>query len=154
MLKKILEGKKAREIILEGIGDSFGASSGDLISTPFDEELAVTNYLAAALWSSVDDKDDPLDQNYSLLDVSDEAKKQAQDDVHRFVKTAGAMLKDQNPEQVGHDFWLTRNHHGAGFWDRPSIYGQELADKLTELAQSFGELTAYVGDEDKQIYFE
>ena len=23
-----------------------------------------------------------------------------------------------NAEQLGHDLWLTRNGHGAGFWDR------------------------------------
>lgn len=38
---------------------------------------------------------------------------------------------------AGHDFALTRNHHGAGFWDR-GLPG-DLGDKLTKIAQSFGD---------------
>ena len=54
-------------------------------------------------------------------------------------------------ESVGHDFWLTRNGHGAGFWD--GDYEKEIGIKLTELSQQFGECHAYVGDDNK-IYFE
>ena len=39
--------------------------------------------------------------------------------------------------QHGHDFWLTRNGHGAGFWDRG--YGA-LGDKLTDAAHAWGEV--------------
>ena len=49
---------------------------------------------------------------------------------------------------AGHDFWLTRNGHGAGFWDRG--LGQ-LGDDLTDAAKSFGSCDAYVGD-DNSIY--
>lgn len=38
--------------------------------------------------------------------------------------------------QHGHDFALTRNHHGAGFWDRG--YGA-LGDTLTAAAYAYGE---------------
>lgn len=38
--------------------------------------------------------------------------------------------------QFGHDFALTRNGHGAGYWDRGI---GALGDKLTEWANSFGE---------------
>jgi hypothetical protein len=47
-------------------------------------------------------------------------------------------------EQAGHDFWLTRNRHGAGFWDRG--HGAEGAD-LTQHAKSFGDCDLYVGDD-------
>lgn len=40
--------------------------------------------------------------------------------------------------QAGHDLWLTRNGHGVGFWDRPEIYGRELADELTRAAKAVG----------------
>jgi hypothetical protein len=49
-------------------------------------------------------------------------------------------------EQIGHDIWLTRNHHGAGFWDRGL---GDLGDKLTEIAHSLGGSDAYVGDDGK-----
>ena len=50
-------------------------------------------------------------------------------------------------EQVAHDFWLTRNRHGAGFWD--GDYEEEAGKKLTEIAHSFGEVHPYVGDDGK-----
>tara|TARA_R110000822_G_C15278495_1_gene489940 strand:+ start:990 stop:1385 length:396 start_codon:yes stop_codon:yes gene_type:complete len=47
-------------------------------------------------------------------------------------------LSDDNVEQAGHDFWLTRNGHGIGYWDRPEIYGQNMAENYTKWAESFG----------------
>lgn len=37
----------------------------------------------------------------------------------------------------GHDFWLTRNRHGAGFWDRG--YDRDLGKRLTEASHAYGE---------------
>lgn len=48
-------------------------------------------------------------------------------------------------ERMGHDFALTRNRHGAGFWDRG--YGP-LGDTLTEVAEGFGESTLFVSHDD------
>ena len=48
-------------------------------------------------------------------------------------------------EQLGHDLWLTRNGHGAGFWDRGL---GALGDRLTEAARSLGEAMAYVDTDD------
>lgn len=36
-------------------------------------------------------------------------------------------------EQVGHDLWLTAQHHGTGFWDRGL---GTVGDRLTELAHA------------------
>jgi hypothetical protein len=41
-------------------------------------------------------------------------------------------------EFFGHDFYLTRESHGAGFWDRGL---GELGDYLTGIAKSYGEAT-------------
>lgn len=48
--------------------------------------------------------------------------------------------------QHGHDFALTRNHHGAGFWDRG--YSQEVGDALTEASHAYGEAQVYVGEDE------
>lgn len=48
--------------------------------------------------------------------------------------------------KLGHDFWLTRNGHGAGFWD--GDWGEENGKVLTELARSFGEFFVYLGNDD------
>jgi hypothetical protein len=49
--------------------------------------------------------------------------------------------------QLGHDLWLTRNHHGAGFWDRPEIYGQDNATLFTRIATAIGEHDAEFEEE-------
>lgn len=46
---------------------------------------------------------------------------------------------------AGHDFWLTRNHHGAGFWD--GDWPEPYATRLTDAACSFGECDLYRGDD-------
>jgi len=108
----------------------------------------VGSYLEAALWSSNDESDesggDPLDQNYDFSDIAPDDIELAKADCAEFQKQAGDLLKDMSEEQAGHDFWLTRNGHGAGFWDRGL---GEIGDKLTEIAHSFGEINIYVGDE-------
>jgi len=57
-----------------------------------------------------------------------------------FFWAYGAILKGVgvDPDQAGHDLWLTRNGHGAGFWDRPDVYGEALAQELTRVAKSMG----------------
>jgi hypothetical protein len=68
--------------------------------------------------------------------------------------------------QMGHDFWLTRNGHGAGFWDRgnlqvriamhppgmPRVRDAALGDALSEAARAAGVCDTYQGD-DGLIYF-
>lgn len=45
---------------------------------------------------------------------------------------------------AGHDLWLTRNHHGAGFWDRGL---GAVGDVLTREAHAMGSSDVYVSDE-------
>lgn len=50
-------------------------------------------------------------------------------------------------EQVGHDFWLTRQGHGAGFWDRPrDMYSKDEANVLTALSRRMGNYHGEVGE--------
>jgi hypothetical protein len=59
-----------------------------------------------------------------------------------FYSNIQCYLNDDNYAQAAHDFWLTRNGHGTGFWDRPEIYGKHHAKRFTELAESYGEAYA------------
>lgn len=48
--------------------------------------------------------------------------------------------------QAGHDFWLSRNGHGCGFFEVD--YGtEEQCEKLQASAQSYGEVCLEVGDD-------
>jgi len=80
------------------------------------------HYLIAALWTN------ELDEN-SVEDVDQDSKEAAAVIVHRFLKEAEDLLTDEwTDEQIGHDLWLTRGGHGAGFWDRDLPNGQKLTD--------------------------
>lgn len=48
-----------------------------------------------------------------------------------------------NETNAGHDFWLTRNGHGAGFWDRGL---PDDGKALTAAAKKFGEYNLCMGD--------
>jgi hypothetical protein len=48
-------------------------------------------------------------------------------------------------ESAGHDFWLTRNRHGAGFWDRGLPDG--IGDELTRAAHPYGRVDTYCDDD-------
>ena len=114
-----------------------------------DEALAA--YVSCALWSSTDEAGRPLDAVYGPDDISDEARDEMRADLADFlhlVEREGLELSELEPEQIGHDFWLTRNRHGAGFWDRGL---GELGEALTKWAHSYGDSYVYVGD-DGRLY--
>ena len=113
----------------------------------------LNSYKECALWTSTlgDDVGTPMDDDYSLDDLAPETLVTMEREVSDFLALIDEQCPDWrhlSPESVGHDFWLTRNRHGAGFWDRG--YGQ-LGDELTKWAHSFGEVDLYVGD-DNLIY--
>lgn len=52
---------------------------------------------------------------------------------------------------AGHDFWLTRNGHGAGFWDRfeSNTAEGEAADRISDACRGTSEMDCYLGDDGK-----
>ena len=106
-------------------------------------------YLITALWASTGDDAQPLDDAYGVEDIAPDSITQAEADCARFVEMAGGLLANQDDEMVGHDLWLTRNGHGAGFWD--GDYPEPIGKALTDLAHKMGELNPYVAD-DGMVY--
>jgi len=109
-------------------------------------------YIECALWSSTDESNEaggePLDSVYTADDIASETLAEMIDDCSQFRDLAGDKLDTLDDEQSGHDFWLTRNGHGAGFWGRGL---GELGEALSKDAKTFGTYDLYVGD-DGQIY--
>lgn len=105
-------------------------------------------YLEAALWSSTDDEGTPLDADTEL---ADETVAKFKADCALFQADNAALLeqasKHQSTDRQGHDFWLTRNGHGAGFWD--GDYPKKLGEALTKSSKTFGECDLYIGDDGK-----
>ena len=105
-------------------------------------------YLNCALWSSTGDDGEPLDADYDIEDIAPETRKQMRTDLTDFVLQNQALLKASGlgDTQIGHDFWLTRNGHGAGFWDRGL---GAIGDQLTEACKAYASVDLYVGDDGK-----
>lgn len=109
-------------------------------------------YMVCALWSTNDESTpsggEPMDANYDITDIEE--------------KTAAVMIADcakfqaENAEdiegrasQAGNDFWLTREGHGAGFWETPD-WPEEAGKRLTAAAKAFGEFPLFA--ENGKIY--
>jgi hypothetical protein len=104
-------------------------------------------YIVAALWSSMDESTpeggDFLDANYGIEDLAPETLETMKADCEQF-QAQNALDIEGCEEQAGHDFWLTRNHHGCGFWDGDWL---EAGERLTEACREYPEVTLYVGDD-------
>lgn len=100
-------------------------------------------YMETALWSSTDDCDTPLDANYSITDIAEETQAKMIADCAKFQLDNADDINDSS--QAGHDFWLTRNGHGAGFWD--GDYPEEIGKRLTLASKAYGNFNLYVGDD-------
>jgi hypothetical protein len=105
-------------------------------------------YVECALWAETDDKGNPLDANYGLEDISPETLLAMIADCKQF-QTDNYRMIAADLSRAGFNFWLTRNHHGAGFWD--GDYSKKIGQILTDRADEFGECSLYVGD-DTLIY--
>lgn len=79
--------------------------------------------------------------------IANETRLNLEADCRSFYRRYGCYvdIADGTDEQAGHDFWLTRNGHGAGFWD--GDWPEPYADMLTEGSHSYGEFQLYLGDD-------
>lgn len=131
-------------------------------------------YIECAIWSStvevaetktgrfVSDeweltRTEPMDSHYGADDLTPEAREQMAEDCRQFVSSNRELLsaaEDVDPiygaDRAGHDFWLTRNGHGAGFWDRGL---GATGDRLTEAANAYGSADLYVDDSGSVSHF-
>ena len=79
-------------------------------------------YIEAMMWTLTDEDGHSCD-HLGLHDIAPDAIDQCRDVCAQFQTANRELLEGSDPSQAGHDFWLTRNHHGAGYWDRdPSTY--------------------------------
>lgn len=123
----------------------------------------VESYLEAVAFTDFGDENEPEDGSK----FGPTAQLQAHTEVLEFLKMCSdaglfkckgsvfsplgeVMMKGYTMNSLAHDFWLTRNRHGTGFWDRGL---GRVGDKLTELAHTCGSRGVYVGD-DNLVYFE
>jgi len=85
------------------------------------------------------------------VDIDDDCRREQTIDALCFFSQNQCYLSDDQVSQAGHDFWLTRNGHGTGFWDR-DCYPDHIKERLSARAGQFGETFVY--DETGKDYYE
>lgn len=102
----------------------------------------IEGYVEAALWSEMDEEDRPLDDLYDESNLSPGTRALVERECRAFYEANMALWADEpdyEDNHAGQDFLLTRNRHGAGFWDRGIANG----NALTEAAHAAGETHFY-----------
>lgn len=105
--------------------DACGVSIVDPVEV--DAELFFDGYAECALWASTDmsepDSDECLDEWAGVSDIDDDSQRRMLADCTAFIRDNLSDLRlavqgGRDEESLGHDFFLSRNGHGAGFFDR------------------------------------
>ncbi len=107
-------------------------------------------YITCALWATNDDNGEPLDAYYDIRDIDPDTLRVMEDDCQKFQRENAEDIATwegdyTSEEKAGHDFWLTREGHGAGFWD--GDWPEESGKRLTEASERFGEFGLYLAGE-------
>ena len=122
------------------------------IDTNAARDAFVTHYLVTLTWSTGDVPDDT-----ELADgVRDELSAEARawyDANATHIHCQGAPLArdfsgtdaERQAAMAGHDFALTRNGHGAGFWD--GDWPKPAAAILTRASEAARQVDVYLGDD-------
>lgn len=104
----------------------------------YNIEDIVDSYINAALWA------EELDDRFDIRDVVSEDRKKIKEEIEWFVdklNKIGNTINRMTDDQLGHDLWLTRNGHGAGFFDRG--YPEQDVETLTDLCDVLGSANLY-----------
>jgi hypothetical protein len=97
------------------------------------------HYLATALWSSTDAGGNPLDAKYTEDDIEAETLEILKAHCLSFLSRAAPFIDAEDGiadrwTRAGHDFWLTSQGHGAGFWDGD---WPKYGDLLTKMSKCY-----------------
>ena len=104
----------------------------------------LTAYVEALFFTEVTPDSDEEMKEKDAEDVSFSLARQLIHDCAIFEAAHDREI-DSAYASAGHDFWLTRNGHGAGFWD--GDWPKEEGERMDATSKSFGECEIYAGDD-------
>ncbi len=126
---------------------------------PMNIDAVLDSYLETALWAEEEDGEEKIEKpglgrgkkpvptlrGKTIFDVDDVSRDKARKDIENFIDTAKKEAPEElgtyTSESLGHNIWLSRNGHGAGFFD-------DNNDKLQDIARKMGSQVIYAGDDD------
>lgn len=120
-------------------------------SKHIDLDDFIDGYIECLLWTILDDGGVSLN-NKTKDDIAPHAMETIIADCKSFIKKTASYINEGNyasdlnghsvEAMAGHDFWLTRNGHGAGFWDGD----WRDHDVLCDVSEQFDIIAAFVND--------
>lgn len=88
-------------------------------------------------------------EKFSKEDIEINSRIKAYTDIKEFLNMVGdkidIAINKHGFEGIGHDIWLTRNRHGAGFFDRG--YDDEYEKLFVDASHKLGEVDLYINNE-------
>lgn len=120
---------------------------------PMSLQTFIEGYIAAALWSSTYGNNGEGHMDDGEHELAQETRDKMEADCAAFYAAHNDKFQydsitrpsEDVDASAGHDFWLTRCGHGAGFWDGDWI--EPIATHLTDAAHACGEIDLYIGDD-------
>ena len=118
---------------------------GELVSVDM-----LKSYLETCLWSSTegDNGEIPMDRDHNIMDFQYMTARQAGVDIDYFLlicEHRDYSFGGLDDSLIGHNFWLTRAGHGAGFWD----CGIADGDRISRVCLSMPMESCHTGDDGK-----
>jgi len=90
--------------------------------------------------------------DFEKEDINIDSLLKTYDEIKKFTRLLNqSTLNEVEPFDLGMDFWLTRNGHGVGFWDRS--YSEKTEEDLMLAIKKFKEKNLVIGV-DMMLYFE
>lgn len=122
--------------------------------TDEQKEQVLKSYIDTALWSTTNESNDEiefLNGEFTIDDFDPDTLNELEKEMWTFIDEYYGLVckedEDTTYEMFVHNFWLNRNGHGAGFWDKD----YKNKDALSDASEKFGTVFLYVGD-DARIY--
>lgn len=118
----------------------------------------ISGYIECALWAESANTTDSDRSIGNVAELSDEGRARLTTQATTFYNANEQLIAEANDyrdpatelcnprddEHLGHDFWLSRNGHGTGFWDRGL---GAVGERLHDAAKHIGQCDLYIGDD-------
>ena len=136
------------------VADCIADATADHECEPLELDAFTHGYLTCALWATDPEPgqgDWSEHDDYTIDNIARESQQAAIADCLAFQQDNRLDLEASglSDSTAGHCFWLNRNQHGSGFWDRGNA---PCFKALSDASHAYGETDVYLAN-DGTLYF-
>jgi len=116
-----------------------------------DGGIAVATTTDGSRTGYVEEDEEPLDSRYDFSNIDEDSLQAEVEKVQRFWSEATELhLTDWcDKDEFTYDFWLDRNGHDTGFWDR--CPNETIGRNLSDMAKQYGHCDLLEGGDDSVV---